>query len=48
MKKENRSIAVAIAFVLIAIGGMPLPAAAQQVTGELGSPRSKTWIDYLK
>jgi hypothetical protein len=48
MKKENRSFAMAIAVMLIAIVYMTLPAMAQQVTNELGSSKSKTWIDQFK
>jgi hypothetical protein len=44
MNQENRSIAVVIAVILIAIAFTALPAMAQQVTGKLGSPGATTTI----
>jgi arylsulfatase len=44
MKHENRSSAVAIAVILIALAFMVLPAIAQQITGVPGSPSATTTI----
>jgi len=44
MKPENRSMAVALAFVLIALALRALPAMAQEITGVPGSPSATTTI----
>ncbi|MEJ2233728.1 MAG: hypothetical protein P8X67_07370, partial [Syntrophobacterales bacterium] len=44
MNQGNRSIAVVIAVMLIAIAFTALPAMAQQVTGQLGSPSATTTV----
>jgi len=44
MKPENRSMAVALTFVLIALALTALPALAQEITGVPGSPSATTTI----
>jgi arylsulfatase len=44
MKPEKRSMAVALAFVLIALALTALPALAQEITGVPGSPSATTTI----
>jgi arylsulfatase len=44
MKRENRSIAVAIAVMLITVACMAFPAMAQQITEPKGVPQSDRWI----
>jgi arylsulfatase len=44
MKPENRSMAVALTFVLIALALTALPALAQKITGVPGSPSATTTI----
>ncbi|HWR93182.1 MAG TPA: arylsulfatase, partial [Desulfobacterales bacterium] len=44
MKPENRSMAVALTFVLIALALTALPAMAQEITGVPGSPSATTTI----
>ncbi|MGB9437872.1 MAG: arylsulfatase [Desulfobacterales bacterium] len=44
MKHHNRSIAMSIAAILIAVAFAALPTRAQEITGELGSPSATTTI----
>ena len=44
MKKQKRSVAISIAVILIAVAFTALPAMAQEITGELGSPSTTTTI----
>jgi len=44
MKHHNRSIALLIAAILIAVAFAALPTMAQEITGELGSPSATTTI----
>ena len=44
MKQQKRSVAIAIAVILIAVAFTALPAMAQEITGELGSPSATTTI----
>ena len=44
MKTENRSLAMALAFILIAVAFSALPAMAQKITGVPGSPSATTTI----
>ena len=44
MNQKNRSMAVIIAVMVIALALAPLQAMAQQVTGKLGSPSATTTI----
>ena len=45
MKPENRSMPVALAFILIVVAFSDLPAQAQQITGVPGSPSATTTIN---
>ncbi len=44
MRRYNRSAAIAVAVLLIAVAFPALPAMAQEITGELGSPSATTTI----
>jgi len=44
MKRYNRSAALSIAVILIAVAFTALPAMAQEITGKLGSPSATTTI----